>query len=223
MQIKNLIVTAAVAGFSAIALAAPYAPTRAEGERCMGADGYAAVEWIPCADGLECVEDVAKGYGKFCEKPAYRVEGARCKGADGNAGVEWIPCTDGLECAEDAAMGYGSFCKKPAFRKEGDRCKGAAGYAAVEWIACMDGLECVEDAAMGYGSFCKRPQDSATPTTAAPTTVPVMAAPVCAANWETCGGRGGGDQSCCDPTFECVDAVEDGYWGLRCQPKGSSY
>jgi hypothetical protein len=48
-----------------------YAPKcRAAGERCMGAPGFAAVEWIACCDGLSCnaPDGSYGGYGKVCSK-----------------------------------------------------------------------------------------------------------------------------------------------------------
>jgi hypothetical protein len=248
MQIKNVLATAAMAGISAIAAAAPYTATRAEGERCMGADGHSAEEWLPCADPLECVADAALGYGKFCKARDHRKDGERCRGADGYPAVAWLKCHDDSECVAVPELGWGMFCKEREYRVEGERCKGVKGKPEVKWIPCAVGLKCVGEKALGYEKHCKaveylngdepeeseepeesdEPEESAEPDYTAeeieapePVYVATTEPPVCEANWETCGGRGsaGVKRACCNPTFECVDAAEETYEGLRCEPK----
>jgi hypothetical protein len=122
---------ALVALLPALALAAYSAPKcRAAGERCMGAAGYPAVEWIDCCDGMTCdAPDTGyNGYGKTCSKgysapvttkaptyaPKCRAAGERCMGAAGYPAVEWIDCCDGMTCdAPDTGYnGYGKTCAK---------------------------------------------------------------------------------------------------------------
>lgn len=249
MMSRKVVAFGVVAGLAAIAVAKPgeidavardEAMMRGDGERCEGAEGYEFVEWVPCADGLVCAEVPEMGWGKFCVN--YRGDGERCMGAEGYEAVAWIPCAEGLACEDKPEMGWGKFCvaaEMPAdtpTRGEGERCMGIEGEETVEWIPCAEGLECMESPDMGWGKFCLGlaplsdtpvyppgggpPMDA--PTTADnPPPVITTAGEVCTENWQTCGGRGPEDveRPCCNESYTCVDAEEEGYEGLRCEPK----
>lgn len=102
----------------------PHAPTcRKDGERCMGAHGFPAVEWISCCSGDCSVPDTSYGgYGKLCGSghyhppappaPKCRAEGERCAGAHGKPAVPWVDCCHGMSCdAPDTSYGgYGKVC-----------------------------------------------------------------------------------------------------------------
>lgn len=123
-------VTTLILSTLAACLAAPpekrYSPQcRPDGERCIGADNYPAVAWIPCCAGQECTgADTSRGgYGRVCtpmrpdpQPPQCRVGGARCVGEPGKPAVAWVPCCAEYECsAKDTGDGrYGALCARRA-------------------------------------------------------------------------------------------------------------
>lgn len=99
------------------------------GERCMGAPGKPAVEYLGCCEGSCTGTSKAYGaYGTYCEKDYGRKpeskkcykEGERCIGAKGKPYVEylgdskWDGCCDGYACTGTGSKygydAYGKYC-----------------------------------------------------------------------------------------------------------------
>lgn len=200
---------------------------RGEGERCMGAEGYEVVPWIPCAEGLECEDMPEMGWGKFCVAPEVatptRGELERCMGVEGEEVVEWIPCAEGLECMESPDLGWGKFCLGSAPISDMPVYPPGGGSAATSTDApttVEDAPSTVEDAPTTVEDAPMIVED--VPTTAEdPPAVITIAGEKCEENWQTCGGRGPDDveRPCCDESYACVNAPEEGFEGLRCEPK----
>lgn len=88
------------------------------GETCIGAEGYATVEWCGCEEGYECTGPAGEGgYGRTCAPvgdQCYGV-GERCQG---EPLFPYVPyqmgcCEEGSECVDDNAE-YGKQCSDPA-------------------------------------------------------------------------------------------------------------
>jgi FAD/FMN-containing dehydrogenase len=106
---------------------APTGNCRAAGERCIGAAGFPAVQWLtsglnggPCCAGT-CSIQKAGDWGTFCSggiqaapvpAPAgtCRPSGERCIGASGFPTVAWIPCCSGA-CSATKSNDWGTFCR----------------------------------------------------------------------------------------------------------------
>lgn len=218
----------------------------AEGQRCNISVDQKHALYAPCSKGLQCAEVKHLGRGTFCVKmdAKCRKEGDRCIAASGKPVLEYLPCCQSkgkvMECVEDEFLGSGKFCKikSKGRRTQNEKCAGAPNQPFISWIPCETGLECVEDAKMGLGKYCKTVPSSkknnipSSPrVTKAPTSTSTKAAEKknppgkCAKNWNRCGGdeyHQFQELECCDKVnYECVEAVEDGYWGRRCERKGS--
>ncbi len=129
------------------------------GERCLGADNYPYVKYLPCCGENTCTKKDTSygGYGYLCEAPpkCYKV-GQKCIGAPGYPAVPYRECCGDATCTAKA-KDWGYVCEAPPkCRPEGQKCTGAPGYPAVPWIECCDGYTCTGKA-KDWGMVCAKP------------------------------------------------------------------
>jgi hypothetical protein len=146
----------------------------AVGQRCIGAQGFPAVPYLPCCENMTCsARDPS--YGFACETPspdapaACYAEGQRCIGAPGFPAVPYFGCCGGMTCTAKDAQ-YGLACENPVSvptpslpalpntppqcYAEGQRCIGAPGFPAVPYIGCCGDMTCTAKDAQ-YGLACE--------------------------------------------------------------------
>lgn len=188
-----------------------------EGERCIGAPGKPQVEYAPCCEvegkTLECVEDEYLGYGKFCKGKPKRLlkENEQCAGPRDRPYATWISCEANLKCLEDRTLGKGKYCKHAVDSGDAERPR-SAGTTAETASTSTSATGNNTDTTGGK----RRRQDAGSVGSKAHK---------CAGDWQRCGGDeylAFEELTCCDAkNYICVEAVEDGYWGRRCEPKRS--
>jgi hypothetical protein len=150
---------------------------RPEGERCAGDQGFPAVPWIKCCDGLTCdgPDTSYKGYGKVCSKgyvaptptptPTYATDAPppTCVKSGGDCDVYGKKCCNKLKCTK----GYGDkyTCKMPGptasptttttkkTTTTTSKCLAVSNKCNGTNLKCCPGSECQKNS-YGYDSSC---------------------------------------------------------------------
>lgn len=153
--------------------ATSYHACYADGERAIGADGYPAVDYLPCCSGKPPLpmDPSAHGYdattrwGLFCggtgkvivAEQCYN-DGERAIGAPGYEAVPYKPCCNGRE-PKAVAYDWGKFCGGEDLEPVEDdtgftRCAGEEGFPYVEYVDCGAEFKCEKMPEYSWGFFC---------------------------------------------------------------------